>query len=177
MIYKQIKDKEQLEYFKSIVPGHFTKEISDLFYEKYGIRYKKSEIENIKRTYGLYSNITHLKRGTIKINRPPSPEGTERIHQGYIEIKHNGKWIKKHRYIYENQYGKVSNKDLIIFLDGNKMNCNLNNLKLIDRKTYVIANKNNLIFKNKVLTESGLLLTKLLNKNKELEEIIKNERL
>ena len=31
--YKKIYDKEQLEYFKSIVKGHFTNEISDLFYK------------------------------------------------------------------------------------------------------------------------------------------------
>ena len=51
--YKKIYDKEKLEYFKSIVPNHFTKDIIKLYYEKFGETLSKTDVENIKRTYGL----------------------------------------------------------------------------------------------------------------------------
>ena len=140
--YKQIHNEEQLEYFKSIVPNHFSKEISDLFYEKYGIRYSKTDIENIKRTYGLYSNVSKCKKGELAEQLKPYMEryrrkiGEERvryIHNNikYMEIKTKNGWKLKSHYVWEQHNGKIPKNHCIIHKDGDKLNCDINNLEYL----------------------------------------------
>lgn len=50
----------------------------------------------------------------------------------YIRIS-NAKWELYHRHIYEKAYGKLKPGQVLRFIDGNQMNCELSNLKLIDQ--------------------------------------------
>ena len=180
-IYKQIKDKEQLEYFKNIVPNHFTSEISDLFYKKYGIRYKKWEIENIKRTYGLYSNVSKCNKGQLAEQlkdydkRRTRKIGEERIVHDksgircvQIKVGQPSKWVKKSRYVWEQHYGKIPKDKVLIFKDGNRLNCDINNLALISKTDRIIFNYNKLNTNNEELLKTNLLLSQLMQKHSKL---------
>lgn len=163
-----LRDKEKLEYFKSIVPGHLTNEIIELYKQKYGEEMSKWKVQGLKKTYKLYSNVnTQFKKGECQGSQYFSPIGSERkIQNGNILVKiaEPNVWKLKHRYIYENKYGKIPKNKMIIFLDGNKNNFDINNLKLIDRNEHLIAIKKDLYFNNKELTETGIIIAKLMNK-------------
>lgn len=69
-------------------------------------------------------------------------DGHERLTKdGYTEIRIKaGKYIYKHRLVYENAFGKIPKGMLIVFKDGNKQNITLENLELITLKENAIRN-------------------------------------
>lgn len=88
-------------------------------------------------------NATTFKKG----NKPANWKsvGTERINKdGYIEIKieEPGTWRLKQRYVWEQKNGAIEKGHIIIFLDGNKQNCNIDNLYEISRAVNSQLNKN-----------------------------------
>lgn len=85
--------------------------------------------EAIERT-----KATRFRKGSI----PPNavPVGYERIDKdGYVYIKVEGKrkLVLKHRYIWEQHNGPIPKGYNIQFKDGNKHNCDINNLYMISR--------------------------------------------
>lgn len=120
---------------------------------------------------------TMFKKGNIPPNRRELFE--ERIDEdGYIKIKIqdgklNDNWKYKHRYIYEQHYGEIPNGYKVIFLDNNKTNFDINNLKLVSSAEELIMNNNNLRFNKKELTEAGHIIAKIVHKRSQL----KNRRL
>ena len=115
------------------------------------------------------SRKTTFKEGNIPHNH--RPVGSERITKdGYteIKIKEPNKWQLKHRYIYEKKYGKIPDGMNLICLDGNKQNIELSNLKLVSRAEDLIMNTNKLFTKDKELTNSGVLIAKVINKTNKL---------
>lgn len=80
------------------------------------------------------SAASRFKKG----QRPSTwkPIGSERINvDGYIEVKvAEGKpWRHKHRVMWEEAHGPVPDGYIVSFVDGNKQNCALSNLKLVAR--------------------------------------------
>lgn len=49
--------------------------------------------------------------------------------------------ISKHRFIYEQKYGKIGDSEVIIFLNGNKRDFSLSNLYKLQRKELVVLNR------------------------------------
>lgn len=114
---------------------------------------------------------TRFKKGNIPANH--KPVGTEAITKnGYIKIKigEPNKWQLKHRYIYEKAYGKIPKGYNLIFLDGNKTNIVLSNLKLVSKAEDLMMNRNKLFTKDKDMTIAGTLIAKILVKGNELKK-------
>lgn len=62
---------------------------------------------------------------------PPCPVGTERIRGGHVMVKvaEPSTWVSKARLVYEESTGEtLGSKDVIMFLDGDRMNFNPDNL-------------------------------------------------
>lgn len=138
--------------------------------------FKKGNIPINKGTKGVFNvggNKTSFQKGNVPPNRVPI--GTERLtKEGYIEVKiqdgHlNKNWKLKHRLIYEQHYGDIPTGYNVIFLDGNRQNFDISNLKLISRAEDLIMNKNKLFSKDKEITESGALIAKVINKSNMLK--------
>lgn len=131
-----------------------------------------------KGTKGLMNvggNKTSFKKGDQPINYLPI--GTERINrQGYVMVKvqdhgHYGqRWKLKSRIVWEQHHGrKLGPNDNIMFLDGDRQNLSIDNLKLIDDAEHAVMSKNRLHFKHADLTEIGLNLARIkiaVSKNK-----------
>ena len=73
-------------------------------------------------------------------NKPHNalPIGSERITKdGYIEVRMDcpgyRKWKLKHRIVWEQVNGKIPNGFNVQFKDGNRKNCDINNLYIISR--------------------------------------------
>ena len=81
-----------------------------------------------------------------------------------IKLDNPTRWVHKHRYIYEQAHGEISKDKVLIFLDGNKQNFNLDNLKCITRKQLIKMNQNGLFYNNAELTEAGSELANLMLK-------------
>ena len=95
------------------------------------------------------------------------PIGSERLHDGYIKVKiknNNGSknYEFKHILVWEEKYGPVPDDSCIVFADGNKKNCDINNLILVKKSELCCMNKNGFIYKgNADATKVGHTMAKL----------------
>lgn len=123
------------------------------------------------------AKATMFKKGNIPSNY--RPVGSERTTvDGYREIKvaDPNKWELKHRYIYEQHYGKISKEDIVIFLDNDKTNLDINNLKCISRKEHLYMNENKFRFEDRDITYTAVNIAKLAIKTREKEKSNVNNR-
>lgn len=155
--------KAKLHIKSGIVGGQFKKGHKPYNKGKKQIEYMcKESIEKTKATRFKRGNIPHNHRKV----------GSERISKdGYIEIKTKepNVWTRKHRYIYEMKYGKIPDGFNLIFLDGNKTNLDINNLKLVEKSEDLIMNNRKLFTKDKELTYTGTIIAKVINKKIKLK--------
>lgn len=89
--------------------------------------------EKIKHTWFKPGNTPHNTK----------EDGYERISKdGYIEIRiAPAKFVLKHRYIYESHHGPIPPRHCVTFIDGNKYNLDINNLKLVSREEHAVNNR------------------------------------
>lgn len=117
---------------------------------------------------------TMFKKGHNPVNY--RSVGSERINcYGYVEIKVKdpGFWRLKHHVIYEEKFGPVPKGFKVIFKDKNRLNLDIENLALVSNSEEFILNQENLIYSSKKLTEAGILVAKLKDKQ---NKIIKNRK-
>lgn len=98
------------------------------------------------------------------------PIGTEyKKHDGMILVKvAKDKWEYKQRLIYEKYYNvKLKSDEYIIFLDQDRNNFDINNLKRITRHESSILSNQKLFSKNAEVTKTGVEVVKLIIKTKE----------
>lgn len=105
-------------------------------------------------------------------NMSKLPIGTEYMKNDgmtLVKIARN-KWEYKQRLIYKEHYGvELTDEDYIIFLDQNRNNFNISNLKLITRHESSILSNQKIFSKDPLATEVGTTLAKLIIKTKELK--------
>ena len=170
--------------------GHTIKEITEAFNKRYGTELNLKAIASSMKRFGaktgntgrfVKGQVSHNKgkkmppelyekcKATMfkKGNTPPQyrPVGSERIDakDGYtlVKVADPNKWALKHKIIYEEAYGKVPEDHVVIFLDGNKCNFDLNNLKCISQAENLYLNRYGLRFDDKDLTETAVNMAKL----------------
>lgn len=123
---------------------------------------------------------TMFKKGHIPANKKPI--GYERINvDGYIEKKVRDTGRKnfelKQRLVWEEANGKIPDTHIIVFLDGNKLNCDLSNLAMVSRKEHQRMNLNRRYSKNPEVTKSFITLSKMENLISNKEKQKKEEKL
>lgn len=111
--------------------------------------------------------------GFKKGNRPWHTRGlySERLDKdGYtiIKIAEPKKWVRKHRWIYEQEHGTIPENSVIIFADGDKTNLNTDNLICVTRNELKVLNQCRLISSVPELTKTGLNIAKIKIKLAEL---------
>lgn len=122
---------------------------------------------------------TSFKKGDIPKNR--NPLGHERIckKDGYIWIKiagtnpytgYNGRYVQKHRYVWEQKNGKIPRNKVLNFIDGNRLNCDPENLELITRAELAQFNKHQLNTQPIEIRPALRTAIKITAKIKELEK-------
>lgn len=111
--------------------------------------------EKVKRTW--------FKKGNVAVNTKPL--GSTRINaDGYkaIKLTKSGKWKLYSRYMYEKYHGvKLTCDDVIIFADRNPKNFEKDNLIKVNRRELLYLNQRGLIFEDKDLTKSGVVISKM----------------
>lgn len=190
---------EMKQFILDNYKGRYNQELADLFNQKFNTnitsRTIKSYKANNKLNSGLsgkfrkgqaphnkgkkmpkevYEKVKHtmFAKGNVPANH--RPVGSERISKdGYIEVKveEPNKWRLKQRVVYEEAKGKIPEGCTIIFLDGNKRNFDIDNLRCITRSELLYLNCNGLNNSNEI-TETGILMARLDRaKNKKKQEL------
>lgn len=123
----------------------------------------------------LKANKTSFKKGNV----PPNvrPMHAERINvDGFIEIKidepnpftgHKTRFKHKHVWLWEQAYGVVPEGHCVRFKDGDKLNCVLDNLELVNRQENLHLNRINHNSLPEELKPSSMAITKLTVKMRE----------
>ena len=176
-------DKE-ISYLIKIAKGKYLSEIAELMSEKFNYPFRKTQIKSAMTKHKIKNNMKSkvpkgltpwnkgLKMGNSHIHNLKSV-GDEYINSdGFVMIKldNPARWVHKHRYIYEQAFGEIPKDKVLIFLDGDKQNLSLDNLKCISRKQLVKMNQNKLFFNNAELTEAGSELANLMLKINEVSK-------
>lgn len=90
-------------------------------------------------------NKTSFPKGNQPANHRPI--GSERLSKdGYIEVKiaEPRKWCGKHRVEWEKHHGPIPKGHIVIFVDGNPLHWQIENLQMISRAEHAIINKRGL---------------------------------
>ena len=190
---------EMKQFILDNYKGRYNQELADLFNQKFNTNITSRTIKSYKANNKLNSGLTgKFRKGQIPHNKgkkmpsevyekvkhtmfakgniPPNhrPVGSERISKdGYIEVKvaEPNKWRLKQRVVYEEAKGKIPEGCPIIFLDGNKRNFDIDNLRCITRSELLYLNCNGLNNSNEI-TETGILMARLDRaKNKKKQEL------
>jgi hypothetical protein len=91
----------------------------------------------------LYEKVKHTFFKTGNEPHNIKYDGYERIDSkdGYIYVRiAKAKFVLKHRKIWENYNGPIPAGHIIIFKDGNKLNCNIENLQMITKRENMTRN-------------------------------------
>ena len=190
---------EMKQFILDNYKGRYNQELADLFNQKFNTNITSRMIKSYKANNKLNSGLTgKFRKGQTPHNKgkkmpkevyekvkhtmfakgnvPPNhrPVGSERISKdGYIEVKvaEPNKWRLKQRVVYEEAKGKIPEGCPIIFLDGNKRNFDIDNLRCITRSELLYLNCNGLNNSNEI-TETGILMARLDSaKNKKKQEL------
>jgi hypothetical protein len=116
------------------------------------------------------ANRTSFKKGSVPPNRKPL--GTERIcpKDGFVSIKiaetnpytgFSTRYKHKHVHVWEQLHGPVPKGHVVSFIDGDKLNCEPENLMLLTRKELLCLNLHNYKDTPAELKPSVLALAKL----------------
>ena len=165
--------KEEIQFVKKNIQGRPYAEMTKLFNEHSGLCITLKQMENLLYKHRLRNGIGSFMPGHVPANKSkksiPSPKrspvGTERTHQGYIEIKtaDPSVWEKKHSAAWKAANGKrkVPKGHAVIFADGNKKNFSPDNLMLVSRGELAVMNNLGLICSRKDLTAAGKTIADL----------------
>lgn len=125
----------------------------------------------------LKRNKGSFRKGDMPANIKPL--GSERISKdGYIEIKvnepnpHTGaptRYRFKHQVVWKGEYGPIPAGHIVAFRDGNKLNCDPDNLLLLTKAQNLYLNRNGYGDLPAALRPSMLAAAKLFTRAKELE--------
>lgn len=159
--------KEIREFFYEYNPGHIATEMQQALFEKFGKKFTIGQITAFRKNHNLKCGVcTKYKKGNIPANTGKhglAPEafyrntwrkghvtwnkavvGAETVTtDGYVKVKiaQPNVWAFKHTLIWEKENGKVPEGFIVVFKDGNKLNCTIENLDLISRAENAVINR------------------------------------
>ena len=158
---------ELYEFLYENASSHTIKELVKIIKEKFNI-----DIENKKLAqYCIKMNIKYkYEKPNKSHDNKPTPIGVKvrKTDGGYLKIKvGNHKWEYLQRKIYEDNYGVNLPEDVyVVFLDQNRRNFDIKNLKAITRRSSAIMSKDGLFSTNPKITKLGHLCSKINIKSK-----------
>jgi hypothetical protein len=122
-------------------------------------------METLLYKHKLRNGIGSFQPGHVPANKGKThkpqignyrPIGTERIIEGYTEIKTgHSVWERKHRLIWKKAHGRMPRGHIVIFADGNRQNFALDNLVLVSRGEHGVMNRYGLRSAHGELTKTG----------------------
>lgn len=109
---------------------------------------------------------TMFKKGNIPANHMNVGD-ISRTTDGYLikKVQEDGiqreRWAFLHRLVWEEHNGPIPEGKMVSFLDGNKDNCDINNLVLVDNEINLELNRSDLRSEHAEITEVGVAIATL----------------
>ena len=106
------------------------------------------------------------------------PIGSTRLTKdGYVERKVTDdpglvparRWVPEHRLMWEENHGPIPDKHVVVFLDGNKLNCDISNLRCVSRAVLQYMNKVGLNETTGEVRKAAILTSELMTRARQLE--------
>lgn len=207
---------EENNFIKEYTPGHTRKEIIAAFKEKFDYELTIGQLRGRMRKLGViigntgrfgdveaYNKGKKMSEKQYAASMPTmfkngnTPHNTAEVgkevvlNDGYIKVKiaQPNKWKLKHYLVWEAANGPVPAKSCIMFLDRDRQNCELSNLRLVTKEVNNILNRNNMLTDNAEINETVIFLAEYMaragigtldalekNKNKRLVRVLKLKR-
>lgn len=176
---------EEKEWLISQDPNLTYRELTNLFNEKFNAHVSRDCISDLmcKRLKKI-SRRANSER--CRFNVGPKKKhsiGDEIIKAGYVWVKvsdeyfptrkqsfesYKRNWKKKAEIVWEAKYGPIPDDKFLIFLDGNSMNCDIDNLYPITRAVHATMSSNSWYKLNKDFTLAAIKYCELLQAKKGL---------
>lgn len=151
------------EHRKFIV-NHFEKtfndDLTEMFNREFNLNVSENQIAQFKYRNGLKSNLPIGSRKPRHKHRL-KPLGTQRIANGHILVKIENGWKKLSRIVWEQHNGEIPKGYEVMFLDGNKTNCDISNLFLVTKGELIQTIKHRKISDIPEVTKANVLITKI----------------
>lgn len=187
---------EEQAFIREHNPGRYNKELTDLLNQKFNKNYSEQQVKSWKKREKLVSGIdAKYKKGQVPLNKGTKgmfnvggnstsfkkgvaphnvkPIGSETIRYGgyrWIKVAEDPPvWKAMHVLEWEKHHGKVKEGHVLIFLDGNKQNIDISNLKMVTRAENTRMNQYGYRSTDPELTSAGILQMKLRNKLTQLK--------
>ena len=106
------------------------------------------------------------------------PIGSTRLTKdGYIERKMTDdpslvparRWVMEHRRVWEQHNGPIPDKHVVVFLDGDKLNCQIDNLRCVSRSVLQYMNKTGLNETTGEMRKAAILTSEVMTRARQLE--------
>lgn len=193
--------KEIVCYIRENAKGKTNLEMTEMVNQKFNSDFSVTQIKSAKSRNKISSGLTgcfekghstwnkgkkgYFAPGTEKTrfqkghkNANTREVGSERITKdGYIEVKvaEPNVWRLKHAVVFERENGKIPKNCSILFLDGDKKNTDISNLKIVLKSELLIMNRQHMLSDDAKINDSVSNLAKLIDKtNKVKKQIIQN---
>lgn len=180
--------KKVQDYIAAHAHGTSPAQMAEDLYKQFRRRYKESQIRAYYKNHKISSGLdTRFQPGCIpwtKGRKMPPNENSQRTQfkagedpwnklpigtvlekaDGYLWRKIGDgarEWKQEHIARWEEEHGPLKDGELIIFLDGDKHNLSMDNLRKIDRSINLEMNRTGMRFDDAALTESGALIATL----------------
>lgn len=169
---KPIYTEEHYNWVKEHYGTDIIRNLVVEFNATFGFNISNQAFEQIRKKAGLSrtkeDRLQHYKKFRSKITSLITEAQEARLPIGTIVVLSNGyksikiannkgkhNWEYLHRYVYEHTTNsKIKSNECIVFLDKNPLNCDFNNLKLVDKTiSHAFSNYsiNDVIYNEKVL--------------------------
>lgn len=185
--------KSQAEFIRSNYPKFTRKELTKKVNEAFNINVTEKQVCSFVKNHKIKSGrtgqfqkgnkgwntgtkgLTKANTGSFKKKHHPANKmkvGSERVNtDGYIDIKiaEPDVWKAKSKIIWEQYNGAIPQDHILRFKDGNKLNCNIENLELLNRREHLYLNLLQYDKKPEEIKPSVLAIAKLNSKCYEAE--------
>lgn len=174
--YKGVGPKEMAERLNKIYGTNYVRTRLKAYYANHGLnsgvdtRWKIGQTppnKGKKMSQAQYDKCkaTMFKKGQIPPNKMQVGERTHTT-EGYLieKVKNEGlqreRFVFVHRTVWEKHHGAIPKGKKIIFLDGNKDNCDISNLEMVDNEENLELNHRKLRFKHAESTKAGIAVAR-----------------
>lgn len=166
---------EQKQFIIDNIKGTKYRVLAEMLNSKYGTNKTGNQLKHYCRRHGLKNDVSsesgQFKKGHSITNNTEKPIGSERINnEGQLMIKVSNdaeaykahkNWKMKKVVIWESYYGTKPDDYTVLNLDGDKMNCDISNLILIEKSESRWLHKFGYIFSDPQLTLASMYFIRL----------------
>lgn len=176
------------EFIRPHLKGTGPKQMAQLLNDTFGTAYTHNQMKSYYQNHRLDSGVTgHFPKGHIPPNKgrkgycPPGAEKTwfreghtphNKVPIGTVLVKTDGylwqkvgegcrDWRQLSHILWEQANGPIPEGSRLIYKDGNRLNCTLENLALVTLAENGYMNKKGLRFSTPEHTETGILIAKI----------------